>query len=70
MQKYDLIENKVASRLYGMTKSEAISYIKENELIPRVIKEDKVVYPKTHDFISHRLNLIIYRGKVISVEIG
>lgn len=68
--KYELIENKVISKLYGMTKGEAFSFIKENDLVPRLLKEDRTAYKKDEVYCSHRINLFVARGRVVGAEIG
>ena len=69
-QNQELLEVRVARKVHGMEKAEAISLIQRNDLVPRVLQEDKQFYPRTKDYISHRINLYIRKGRIFSSEIG
>ena len=65
------LEEKTCLDIMNLKKGEAISKIFKRGLVANIIEENRVTYPKTDPcYISHRINLKIYRGRVVSAVIG
>lgn len=68
---YVPIELEIARDCYGLSRSDCLRLIKDHDLVARILQEDKEVFPSNMNcYCSHRLNLILKKGKVISVSIG
>lgn len=70
MESYKTIEQKTCLDVLNLGEYEAITLIKERGLVSHVLKRDMESFPRADkSFISHRINLKVKRGKVISAQI-
>ena len=71
MQEYKTIEQRTCLDVMNLNKFDATKLIRTRGLVDNISEEGKIVYPKKDPcFISHRINLKIYRGRVVSAVIG
>lgn len=64
------VEERTRLDVLNMNIKEAIDLIVERELVYHVLEQDGQYFERTDPcYISHRLNLIVRRGRVIGTEI-
>lgn len=71
MQFKKTVEEETCVDVMNLTKRDACAMIRERGLVDNILEENKKKFPKTDPcYISHRINLKLWRGRVISAKIG
>lgn len=71
MESEKTIEQQICLQIINMNLKEAQRLISQNDLVFHVLENDGKYFMRSDPcFISHRINLIVRRGRVVGTEVG